>query len=93
MNILELTAGDTKPTKCQYTENLTGHVIVLQIGYPTPLQKVAVITSAIGGTFEFPWAINDLQQGEWDADLIITDADGKMETTDKFRINIEGRIA
>jgi hypothetical protein len=92
VNVLKLTAGDTKPTGCYYTKPITGYGIKIQIGYPTPLEKAAVITSAAQGKFEFQWAAQDLQIGEWPAKLVITDAAGKLETTQEFTLSIEGRI-
>lgn len=93
MNILILTVGDTKPTVCYYPGNITGYQFDLQVGYPSPLVKSGDITSAPGGKFQFAWEEGDLQPGEWSANLVITDADGLTETTDKFSLVIEGRVA
>lgn len=93
MTRLELTAGDTKPTVCTLAQDLTGSTIHLNIGYPVPLVKSAVITDAAAGDFEFRWTAGDLVAGTYSASMLITDSNGYEETTALFQIHIEGRIA
>jgi hypothetical protein len=92
MTNLKLTAGDTKPLACNYTSQLSGCSISLVIGYPEPLTKAAVITNAAKGSFRFEWDAGDLRQGVFQANLIITDAAGKFETSDQFTFDIGGRV-
>jgi hypothetical protein len=93
MNILPLTAGDTKPTACRWGRSIAGCSISMQIGYPVPKEKMAVITNPAAGEFQFEWAVGELLVGIFPAELVITDSAGKTETTDQFTLDIRGRIS
>jgi len=94
MAAINLTAGDTRPSRMTYKVNgravdITGYQFTLKIGYDQAvLAKVAAIVDAANGIIEFPWAPADLVAGSWAAEVLVVDADGKEKTH-----KIAGRLA
>ena len=89
---------DTAPSRLTYkvqgtAVDITGYSFTLKIGYGTPLVKVATITNAAAGEFEFPWGVNDLVKGRWPAEIMITFPDATTRTQKLPGFEILGRIA
>lgn len=81
----QLVAGDTAPTRMVFKlagapVDITGYGFTIKIGYPVPLTKNAVITSAAAGEFEFRWGAGDLVAGRYAAEIMITYPDGTTRT-------------
>lgn len=92
---LNYVSGDTKPPLIGRIADvdITGYIIKLHIKYPTPLEKTASIDSAEDGEFSFQWAPTDLVTGRWNAEIEVTDADGKVETAQNILFIVKAEIA
>ncbi len=75
--------------------DITGYTITLKLKRPTPstlLTKVAVITSAVNGEFEFQWAAADLVEGLGQlAEVETDDGSGEIETK-RFLLDVTESI-
>lgn len=93
MDVLYLTEGDTKPIRANLAINLTGYTIKLLVASNPALVKVATITDAAAGAFEFARAANDFVLGRYTAALLIIEPGGVEECSDQFVIKVDGRPA
>lgn len=99
MAVLALIAGDTKPTRLIYRDkatgaaiNVTGYGFVITIGYSPKTTKAAVLVPEVTGAFEFQWGSTDLVAGQPEAEIIVTDADGKTQTHKLGALAIGARL-
>jgi hypothetical protein len=94
-----LVEKDTEPLVLQYKVdgvpvNITGFAFNLNIGYTTaPLVKAGVIHDAALGLIHFDWISTDLQDGDWDAEILVTNAAGREKTLKIQKLRIMKRLA
>jgi len=92
-----LTAGDTRPTRLTYKVSgqpvdITGYVFTLKIGYAALFTKIAVIADGPAGILEFQWGPGDLVEGNWQAEILVSDAGGKEKTHRIAGLKVEPRL-
>lgn len=95
--ILSLVHNDTEPIQATLADsgvaiNLSGCSVSLKIATHTPTTKTGVITDAAKGVVQFPRAAGDLPIGTFRAEIMLTDGDGKEETSDLFQITVRARV-
>jgi hypothetical protein len=91
MNLVE---GDTEPVPIIVTGvDITGYVITLHIGYPTPLIKTATIINAPTGVAEVPFLSTDLVPGQYLAEVQTVKPGGIILTSESFLMDIRKQIA
>jgi hypothetical protein len=95
---LNVTEGDTRPTRLTYTENdipvpITGYSFVLKIGYSTPVVINCEIYDGPNGIISIPWGPGDLVKGgPFPMEMLVTDPGGKEKTHKLQAIQIKERI-
>lgn len=94
---LKYTANDTYPTTLTFTDNgtvvnMTGFVVKIDIAYPTPLTVTANSSQASIGIFTIEWIDKQLVAGDWQAKIVVTDANTKIISTDFITLNIDSDI-
>jgi hypothetical protein len=97
--MLILVEKDTEPTVLQYTVGkepipggIAGYSFTLVIGSTTPVSKVAAIQDAAAGLIRFDWVAGDLQQGDWEAEVLVTNPQGKERTLKIPKLRILKRL-
>jgi len=91
---LELVAGDTEPLILDFSgTDITGWIIELHIGYPTPLEKIALLTDPLNGIAQIDWDESDLVAGVWSGEIEITKPGPFQQTSDVFIFDIRAPVA
>lgn len=66
---------------------IAGYTVKLNIGYDTAKEKTASLTDPTNGEFTITWDAGDLVAGTWNAEIEVTDTDGKVLTAQKTNRN------